>query len=70
MNVLENVCMQIKITGFKHIVLPTRNIFSDKMLKDFFPPQVSQILSELMWKIRLIFIRLGYPNLDVQILPS
>lgn len=36
MNVLENVCMQIKITGFKHIVLPTRNIFSDKMLNDFF----------------------------------
>lgn len=48
MNVLENVCMQIKITGFKHIVLPTRNIFSDKMLNDFFPAQVSQILSELM----------------------
>lgn len=40
--------MQIKITGFRRIMLPTRIFFSDKMLNDFFPSQVSQILSELM----------------------
>lgn len=69
MNVLENVCksklLALGISCYRHVFY-----FSDKMLNDFFPSQVSQILSELMWKIRLISIRLGYPNLDVLILPS
>lgn len=51
-------CIQIKITGLRSIVLPTRIIFLWQSVYWFIPAQVSQILFDsvydLMWNIRHI----------------